>query len=559
MDGDIMINSIRLTRFKQFKDTEVELRPFSVLMGENNSGKTSVLQAIWLALSSLHQGKLLTIDRKTLQIKVSSTGYYMFDFPFVPQDDLNSLFYNKISREGSTYDETSGTILEVQDERGNNFKLHLRELFKNLNVKLLTPAQELDHPNLQKYAPLYISGFSGLNFQEERMFPAAIEKKIAAGDVQSIVRNIVLDLKQHAPEKYHYLERIMREEFDFRIREVHYYGEDELFVFSEYEESKKEGNLGLEFSSSGSGMMQILQIIAVILRNCPEKTKVVLIDEPDAHLQEELQVKFVDILMRIQQELGIQMIITTHSAAVIRSMPMEHVIPVLSEFSVSKCMECSEELREVLEERLDTYQLGRAKISGKLAFFELDNMDVLEQMAKCLKLSVFWGVNTIPVIKGWQHTDRFPFAANSVLAEVLDRKVEMHVICDRDKMSAEELERLNELAETNEVKLHLLSGALVESCLHRQETDAKAMLSGNGEATEQAKAEKNVLCAENPAKKKCRRELLRALKETDICEAAKMLLEELAAPVTVSELPVMKVKKPVERKAEFEQMTLLDL
>lgn len=559
MDGDIMINSIRLTRFKQFKDTEVELRPFSVLMGENNSGKTTVLQAIWLALSSLHQGKLLTIDRKTLQIKVSSTGYYMFDFPFVPQGDLNSLFYNKISREGSTYDETSGTILEVQDERGNNFKLHLRELFKNLNVKLLTPAQELDHPNLQKYAPLYISGFSGLNFQEERMFPAAIETKIAAGDVQSIVRNIVLDLKQHAPEKYHYLERIMREEFDFRIREVHYYGEDELFVFSEYEESKKEGNLGLEFSSSGSGMMQILQIIAVILRNCPEKTKVVLIDEPDAHLQEELQVKFVDILMRIQQELGIQMIITTHSAAVIRSIPMEHVIPVLSELSVNKSMECSEELREVLEERLDAYQLGRTKISGKLAFFELNSMDVLEQMAKLLKLSVFLGVNTIPVIKGWQHTDRFPFAANGVLAEVLDRKVEMHVICDKDKLSTEELERLHELAETNEVKLHLISGALVESCLHRQEADAKTVFSGNGEATEQEKAEKTVLCAENPSTKKCRRELLRELKETDICEEAKMLLEELAAPVTVSELPIMKVKKPVERKAEFEQMTLLDL
>lgn len=49
-----MIKSIKLIRFKQFKETRIELRPFSILMGENNSGKTSVLQAIWLALSSLY-------------------------------------------------------------------------------------------------------------------------------------------------------------------------------------------------------------------------------------------------------------------------------------------------------------------------------------------------------------------------------------------------------------------------------------------------------------------------------------------------------------------------
>lgn len=587
-----MINSIRLTRFKQFKDTEFELRPFGVLMGENNSGKTTVLQAIWLALSSLHQGKLLTIDRKNLQIKVSSTGYYMFDFPFVPQGDLNSLFYNKISREGSTYDETSGTILEVVDERGNSFRLHLRELFKNLNVKLLTPAQELERPQLQKYAPLYISGFSGLNFQEERMFPATIETKIAAGDVQSIVRNIVLDLRQHAPEKYRYLEKIMKEEFDFRIKEVHYYGEDELFVFSEYEESKKEGNLGLEFSSCGSGIMQILQIIAVILRNCPEKTKVVLIDEPDAHLHEGLQVKFVNILMRMQQELGIQMILSTHSAAVIRSVEPEDVIPVLSDAAVNKGLSCSEDLQEVIEAHLNTYELGRAKISGKLAFFENVGMDVLERMAQVLHIDVFSGVNTIPVIRGWDHKDSFPFALNPVLDEVLDRKIEMHVVCNCDELPADEAERLRELAEMNEVKLHLVSKRAIEACLIRKptieagestkpeseaeesikleneagesiklENEAGESIKLENEAEESVKLENEAGISENkiPRTGKERRNALRNLRAEDICEEEKKLLESLKADVNVFEIPVMKAKKPVVRKTEFEQLTLLDI
>ena len=82
-----MIKSIKLVRFKQFKETQIELRPFSILMGENNSGKTSVLQAIWLSLSSLYRGNLLIIDKKNLHTKVSTSGYYMYDVPFVPQGE----------------------------------------------------------------------------------------------------------------------------------------------------------------------------------------------------------------------------------------------------------------------------------------------------------------------------------------------------------------------------------------------------------------------------------------------------------------------------------------
>ncbi len=43
-----MITSVRLTRFKRFKDTKIELLPngISFLAGGNNSGKSTLLQAI---------------------------------------------------------------------------------------------------------------------------------------------------------------------------------------------------------------------------------------------------------------------------------------------------------------------------------------------------------------------------------------------------------------------------------------------------------------------------------------------------------------------------------
>ena len=160
-----MIDSIRLIRFKKFKETRLELRPFTILTGGSNAGKTTVLQAIWLALHSLHEGRLLSVDRRTLQSKVSGTGCYLFDLPFVSREDLSGLFYNRISRNSSTYDENSGAMLELTDERGNELKLHVRELFKNINVKLLTPEEELRAPRLQARAPLYLQGGRGVKLQ----------------------------------------------------------------------------------------------------------------------------------------------------------------------------------------------------------------------------------------------------------------------------------------------------------------------------------------------------------------------------------------------------------
>ena len=446
-----MIHSIKLTRFKQFKETEVRLQPFSILMGENNSGKTTVLQALWLALSGLHQGKLIGIDRKTLQTKISSTGFPMYEIPFVPQEDFSGLFYKRILREGQTYDENSGALLEIMDEKQNRYRLHLRELFRCLNFKLLTPAQEIQNPTVQNYAPLFISGFSGLHFQEERLYPAILEAKISSGDTSGIIRNIILDLKQNAPEKYHYMETLLDNEFGFRIKDIRFEENDERYVYSEYEEREKLDAVGLEFGSSGSGMMQILQMIAVILRYCPEKTKVVLIDEPEMHLHENLQIRFVEILRNMQKELGIQMILSTHSSAVIRNAEPEEVIPMIPYASVNK------PLRNMEEGILDAYTVGKAKITGKLIFMDRGLERVLQKKMKTVGTGSLAGVNMAPAMFGWRPGDQEPFESSDVLKQVTGRSIAIHLVFMEDNFSEEEKTKMQCQAQEKNVTLTMIS------------------------------------------------------------------------------------------------------
>ncbi len=68
-----MLISVNLTRFKKFKDTTVHLKPFTILMGENSSGKTTIIQAINLALISLSRYNLISIG-EDLKPKIRRKG-----------------------------------------------------------------------------------------------------------------------------------------------------------------------------------------------------------------------------------------------------------------------------------------------------------------------------------------------------------------------------------------------------------------------------------------------------------------------------------------------------
>ena len=54
-----MIKRVKLQRFKKFNDNEIKLSPFSVIMGENSCGKTSIIQAINLTLNTLAKSDLI--------------------------------------------------------------------------------------------------------------------------------------------------------------------------------------------------------------------------------------------------------------------------------------------------------------------------------------------------------------------------------------------------------------------------------------------------------------------------------------------------------------------
>src|SRR5947209_10582266 len=117
-----MLSKIRLQRFKKFKDVEIQLCPFTVLMGENNSGKTTILQAINFALQGLYDLHTRSADKRkngVAQIVGESKIYYIDELPALNISRVGELYYGgKVSQKTPAY-------IELKDFHDNSYCLQL--------------------------------------------------------------------------------------------------------------------------------------------------------------------------------------------------------------------------------------------------------------------------------------------------------------------------------------------------------------------------------------------------------------------------------------------------
>ena len=57
-----MVDSVKIANFKAIKNIELNLSRFNIFVGSNNSGKSSVLQAIQFAVGAAQTGRKFARD-----------------------------------------------------------------------------------------------------------------------------------------------------------------------------------------------------------------------------------------------------------------------------------------------------------------------------------------------------------------------------------------------------------------------------------------------------------------------------------------------------------------
>jgi AAA ATPase domain len=89
MQGDMVldIQAIKISNFKRSKDIEILTPPLSVVIGGNNSGKSSLLQGIHFAITVLQSSQSSADSGKSM----STLGYDQFIYR--PTGDLIGLHH----------------------------------------------------------------------------------------------------------------------------------------------------------------------------------------------------------------------------------------------------------------------------------------------------------------------------------------------------------------------------------------------------------------------------------------------------------------------------------
>ena len=116
-----MIKKIELKRFKKFEHSIIEIGEFSVLVGENSSGKTSVLQAVNLALNAFSRLKLYSTVGNGAKPRPKGVG--CTQLPGILNNDFRELYYGKKSRSGRANGNTIGAEVYLTDDLNKGFPI----------------------------------------------------------------------------------------------------------------------------------------------------------------------------------------------------------------------------------------------------------------------------------------------------------------------------------------------------------------------------------------------------------------------------------------------------
>jgi len=365
------IKKITLHRFKQFKSANIDLQSgLSLVVGGNNSGKSSILQALatWqfcktlLEIEKGREGWLASTKTK------SKTGIGMGIVDFTPLQipSLNHLWTNLKSnkeKEPDGYTLKIGVHWELDSGIDRHLEIGLSLANDRLFVKTTSSNIQLneilDGKNPKSgNVPMvgYLPPFAGITDREGKLTPAMRERLIGQGLSGGVIRNVLFELheankKERArvgggrrikdadlktlreTDAWEVLVKTIQSTFATDLKVIPFNERYHSYLRVECVKGlltkagfKKHPNYNSrDIMVEGSGFLQWLSVYALALS---PGVDVILLDEPDAHLNATLQKELVSALSTMAGLGKKQVLLATHSPELIRSYDHDRILAV---------------------------------------------------------------------------------------------------------------------------------------------------------------------------------------------------------------------------------------
>ena len=320
-----MLTKLTLRNFKRFQQVEIELGNPVVFFGPNESGKTTALQA--LAFWDLGVKRWVEKRGETMPGKRPGVTINRRDLIAVPVPDANLLWRDlhvrevtKVGGKPQTENIRADIIVEgvagnkpwgcgLEFDYANPESFYCRPLRKSAGAR---PERMAVPPEASGLRMAFLQPMSGLAANEYRLDPGAIHVYLGQGRTAEVLRNLCHQIvtREGGASQWERVVSKIGELFGVTLDEPKYIPERGEIVMTYRTPSK----VSLDLSASGRGLQQTLLLLAHLTVN---PGSVLLLDEPDAHLEILRQRQIYQLLTDWAREQDSQIIAASHSEVIL--------------------------------------------------------------------------------------------------------------------------------------------------------------------------------------------------------------------------------------------------
>lgn len=313
-----MLTKLTMRNFKRFGEVKVDLGNPVVFIGPNNSGKTSAMQALTLwdigvkrwnekraGKSAPEKRPGVTVNRRDLVAIPHASAAHLWR-------DLHVRNVERVDGRQLTRNVRIDVIVEGIDrdktwECGLEFDYANEESFycRPLRLDESKTPERMPIPEAASQRIAFLPPMSGLAATETRLDQGAVNVRVGEGRTAEVLRNLCFRILEQSPKHWDLLVKRVESLFGAMLEEPRYVEER-----GEITMGYQERGTALDLSSSGRGLQQTLLILAYMYAN---PGAIILLDEPDAHLEILRQRQIYRLITDVALEHGNQIIAASHS------------------------------------------------------------------------------------------------------------------------------------------------------------------------------------------------------------------------------------------------------
>ena len=310
----IYLESIQISNFKGVKNLNCKFEDITLLAGLNNSGKTTVLQAVYLITAALpiissHPDPFTEHpSSRSIELgeSLSSLGLQNVDMllPHMKQgadSTLIGLF-------------SQGLSIELKPIARAQFQF-------NVSSSNNCPKEQLQGlvSQIPNYSAEFVTPPGTVSSREDMMPYNNYQGMLAQGKGSQLWRNAIWwSVQQEGYETFESVKALVMRYFpDVEVLQPTLGASNPPEILLNY---KERSGVKLDIAQSGAGLRTFLTLARLLEQS---SARILLLDEPDAHLHASQQAVVINLLMDTALEQGKQVVVASHSPEFIVRTPVE--------------------------------------------------------------------------------------------------------------------------------------------------------------------------------------------------------------------------------------------